>query len=145
MSAEFTLPQARIPVGWATVKGERIPVQIDMEWMLALSRLFGRSGGVSGDTSFFQYITQFFDQPLVDSASQEAIRAVDELRNELVSSRGDMQLLRALIDEQASALVQLRSIDDVRGRLDELESALAGVMPTVDFRGRIEQLEDRLQ
>lgn len=145
MNAEFTLPQARIPIGWVTVKGERIPVQIDTEWMLTLSRLFERSGGVSGDASFTQYITQFFDPPPIDSASQEAIRAVDELRNELASSRSDVQSLKSLIEEQATALAQLRSADDLRSRMDELETTLAGTRVPFDFRDRIEQIENRLQ
>lgn len=44
----LTLPTARIPIGWATIKGERVPVVIDIEWMRALITLVDRAGGVTG-------------------------------------------------------------------------------------------------
>lgn len=50
MTLPITLPQARIALGWATVEGKRIPVEINMEWMLALMRLVERTGGVTGET-----------------------------------------------------------------------------------------------
>jgi hypothetical protein len=117
----LSLPQARIPVGWATVGGQRIPVEIDMEWMRTLSGLLERSGGVSGSTSFSQYINQFFDAPPADPALQEAVRAVDELRHALESARTDSQALRSLIEDQAQALAELRTVAELRSRIEQLE------------------------
>ncbi len=47
-----TLPQARIPLGWVTVKGsdKPSPVTIDIEWMRAFVALLARVGGISGQT-----------------------------------------------------------------------------------------------
>lgn len=130
MAASISLPQARIPIGWAMVDGARIPVEIDMEWMLTLTRLFERSGGTSGGTSFNEYITQFFDAPGADPALQEAVRAVDDLRHELASSRSDVQTLRGLIEEQAETLAQTRTGDNWRSRVEELESLIEAGRPS---------------
>lgn len=46
MSAPLTLPQARIPLGWVMVSGQRAPVSIDIEWMRALIGMWQRMGGV---------------------------------------------------------------------------------------------------
>lgn len=48
MNPTITLPQGRIPLGWAMVQGQRIPVTIDAEWMQSLLALLDRSGGVAG-------------------------------------------------------------------------------------------------
>jgi hypothetical protein len=44
----LALPQARIPLGYAMVGGQRVPVEIDIEWMRALTVLVQRAGGTSG-------------------------------------------------------------------------------------------------
>lgn len=99
----LTLPQARIPLGWATVQGVRTPVEIDMEWMLAFIGLVNRTGGTSGDENFDQYINQF-DSPIIDNATHENKQAISELRNEIASSKQELKQLRTMIDECASEL-----------------------------------------
>ena len=44
----LAIPQARIPIGWAMFAGQRVPVEIDMEWMRAFVGLLDRGGGVIG-------------------------------------------------------------------------------------------------
>lgn len=140
----LSLPQARIPLGWAMFQGQRVPVEIDIEWMRALSGLLDRTGGVSGSTNFGEYINQFFDQPHGDPAAQEAIRGVDELRNALESARGEVQQLRGMLDDAVQELAALRSVQDLRARIDDLESQLADVKSPQDLRSRVEQIEERL-
>jgi hypothetical protein len=140
----LTLPQARIPLAWAVIDGVRTPVEIDMEWMRVFIELLDRTGGISGDTNFSEYLPQFFDAPHTDAAAAEATRAVSELRNELASSRSELQTIRSLIEEQAAALAEARSFSDWKSRIEEIESALAGVVITSDLRNRVEQIEDRL-
>jgi hypothetical protein len=106
------------------VDGSRVAVEIDQEWLRALTDLLIRTGGVSGDTSFDQYIPMFFDTPHTDATAREAITMIDELRNELASAKSEQQQLRSMLEDLAS---QLQS------------------NPTTDFRNRIEQIEDRLQ
>lgn len=98
MTLPVSIPQARIPIGYAMVQGVRVPVEVDVEWMLTFTRLLERAGGVSGDTNFNQFINQFFDAPLVDTGLQDAVRAIDELRNELSSARNDVSQLRGRIE-----------------------------------------------
>lgn len=121
--ATIALPQARIPLGWATVQGVKVPVEIDMEWMLALQGLLTRTGGTSGSTSFETYLPIFFDPPHTDNAGAEAVRAVDELRNELASTRAELQSLRGQIEENTAEL-QNRPVSDLRNRVEQIEDRL---------------------
>lgn len=125
MTLTITLPQARIALGWVVVQGKRLPVEIDMEWMLAFARLVDRTGGTSGDTNFSEYINQFFDAPPVDAGTREALRAVDELRNELASSRGDVQALRGLVEELTARIAEPPQTDQLRNRIESIEGRLA--------------------
>lgn len=52
----LTLPQARIQIGWATVRDrngerQRLPVEVDIEWMRFFAALTDRVGGITGGTS----------------------------------------------------------------------------------------------
>ena len=47
----LTLPQARIPLGWASVDGKRVPVEIDIEWMRSLTGFLDRVGGTFAPTN----------------------------------------------------------------------------------------------
>ena len=47
----LTLPQARIPLGWARVDGKRVPVEIDIEWMRSLTGFLDRVGGTFAPTN----------------------------------------------------------------------------------------------
>lgn len=125
MSLPITLPQGRIALGWVTLQGQRIPVEIEMEWMLSLSRLVERTGGTSGDTNFDEYINQFFDVPPTDAGAREALRAVDELRNEQESTRADLRALRGLIEELAASAAAPLQIDQLRNRIASIEDRLA--------------------
>lgn len=119
-----TLPQARIPLGYAVIAGVRTPVEIDIEWMRAFTDLV-KATSSDGGASLAELLPLFFATPPSDPVSQEAIRAVDELRNELASAKGDMRALRGQIDEQAAEIAALR--------------------PDASLRARVEQIEDRLQ
>jgi len=120
-----TLPQARIPLGWTTVNGQRTPVLIDIEWMRALLGILARTGGASGASSFEEYLPALLDSVASDPAAQEALRAVDELRNELASARNDQQTLRALLEDVLIAVADAHSIHDLRARVELIEDRLA--------------------
>ena len=148
MSTTITLPQARIALGWVVVQGVRHAVEIDMEWMLALARLVERTGGVSGDTNFSEYINQLYDTPPLDLGAREALRAVDELRNELYDTPpvdvGAREALTA-VDELRNELESTRSeVQVLRGLIDELAARIESSQQTDQLRNRIESIEDRL-
>ena len=122
MSSALTLPQARIPIGYATIQGQQVPILVNMDWMLAFAGLLSRSGGTSGATNFDQYINQFFDAPLASAESQQATRAIDELRNEIESTRCDLNRLRSDFEQWQN---ETRIPTDLRNRLETLEDRLA--------------------
>ena len=145
MTTALTLPQARIPIGNATIQGQQVPIFVTIDWMLAFAGLLSRSGGTSGDTSFEQYINQFYDLPPSDPALQESVRSIDELRQELASSRAELQSLRSLIDDQTVQLAQMRSTEDFRSLIQELLAEMPQIRFADDLRTRVEQIEGRLQ
>lgn len=118
-----TLPQARIPLGYAVIAGQRTPVEIDIEWMRAFTDLV-KSTSSDGGASLAELLPLFFSVPPSDPVSQEAIRAVDELRNELSSARSDTQALRAQIEDQASLIAEMRRDPDLRNRVEQIEGRL---------------------
>ena len=122
MTTALTLPQARIPIGTATIQGLQVPIFVTIDWMLAFAGLLSRSGGTSGDTSFEQYINQFYDAPLASTESQQATRAIEEMRNELESTRSDLNRLRGEFEQLQN---EPRMAADLRNRLDTLEDRLA--------------------
>ena len=122
MTTALTLPQARIPIGTATIQGQQVPIFVTIDWMLAFAGLLSRSGGTSGDTSFEQYINQFYDAPLASTESQQATRAIEEMRNELESTRSDLNRLRGEFEQLQN---EPRMAADLRNRLDTLEDRLA--------------------
>ena len=106
------LPQARIPLGYAMVSGQRVPVEIDAQWMRALLGLVDRSGGTTGSggtTSNVDEVMGLLMSLPQDLAAQEAMRAVDELRNELASARNDVQVFRAKVEELESQIASMRA------------------------------------
>lgn len=105
------------------VDGSRVAVEIDQEWLRALTDLLTRTGGVSGDTSFDQYIPMFFDTPHTDATAREAMTMIDELRNELSSARSEQQQLRSMLEELATQM-QSNPITDFRNRIEEIEGRL---------------------
>lgn len=124
MSAPLTLPQARIPLGWVMVGGQRAPVSIDIEWMRALLGMLDRTGGVTGSNGPEELATFRMEFAPSDPMTQEAMRAVDELRNELSSARTEIQSLRSQIEEVAAQLAEVRPYTDLTTRVTQIEERL---------------------
>jgi hypothetical protein len=123
MSKVVSFPQARIPLGWALVQGERVPVEIDQEWMRSFMALLDRTGGTSGDASFDQYIPMFFETPHTDATAHEAMGMIDELRNEFAMAKTEQQALRTMLDDLA-VLLQGGTSTDLRNRIEQIEDRL---------------------
>lgn len=88
--SSVTIPQARIPIGWAMVGGQRIPVEIDMEWMRAFAALIGNGGNGGASLELL----------LSNVMALEAHRAspngrIGELERQITELRDKMELLQA--------------------------------------------------
>lgn len=145
MTLPITLPQARIALGWVVVQDRRLPVEIDMEWMLAFARLVERTGGISGDSNFSEYINQFFDTPAADPSAREALRGIDELRNEQRSQDPQIHELVNVVDELRNELATSRAdTQALRGLIEELTGRIEAAPQDDQLRNRIETIEGRL-
>lgn len=125
MTTNFVMPRIDVPIG-RTV-GEL--VYFDANFLRSfLQKLSDRIGGdVALSNKELADIADQINADALDQRSdpiaQEALRAVDELRNEVASIRS--------------------AFDELRGLLGEHEARIAGIRTTSDMRSRLEQLEDR--
>lgn len=67
---------------------------------------------------------QFEEWPVTSLEAVEAKRGVEELRHELASTRGDMQVLRGMFEDLAAQLAAT-SQTDLRNRIELIEDRLA--------------------
>ena len=130
--ALLTQPQARIPIGYATVAGVRVPVEIDPEWMRYLVTLNDRAGGVSGVGTTELAIEAFEDagieeikattyamsdafgqlpgrqaDPLVDALGQVPVAFIEQLETvltELADTRAQVAELAKTIQDMKQGL-----------------------------------------
>ena len=54
--SSLLLPQGRIPIGTAMVGGQRVSVEVDMEWMRFFTVLTERAGGIVAPSNIVTYI-----------------------------------------------------------------------------------------
>lgn len=80
----LTKPQARIPVGWVTVAGQRLPVVIDLEWDRYLSTVTERAGGALGlsttdvDAGSYAAMQPLVFEPMTDGMHQPYALITDQ-------------------------------------------------------------------
>ncbi len=107
---------------------------ISREWFLFFNYLLQTVGGPSvapgGGIAPIENQMQFEEYAVSVPEATEALRAVDELRNELASSRSELQSLRTLIEDQISVQTEIRPINDMRNRMDEVEAMVGGLPAT---------------
>lgn len=109
----LTSPQARIPLGWAMVNGQKVPVLIDMEWARYLSVLNERAGGVTGPSTTDASVSSF-----EDAGVEETKSAVYDLWT-VLGMTAEINELRARVDE----LTKLQN-DQASGELSSIRAAV---------------------
>ena len=78
-------PQARIPLGFATISGVRVPVNIEIEWDRFFIGLFERVGGTGGlgttdvDAGYFAAIAPVIPPAVDDSMILQPMIAQGEM------------------------------------------------------------------
>ena len=54
--SSLLLPQGRIPLGFATINGQKVSVEIDQQWMRWATTLTERAGGIVAPNNIVTYI-----------------------------------------------------------------------------------------
>lgn len=70
----LNLPQARIPIGFAMVQGQRVPVEVDPEWMAYFTIATARMGGVVAPNNLYQSISSIIQTGSVFDDAEEGER-----------------------------------------------------------------------
>lgn len=129
MTSTITVPKSNIPIGSLTIAGVVYDVPQHPEFARFCYDLVKRVGGVTAQTNNdlsidIQTLDSEAQMPRSDPGAQEALRAVDELRNEFASLRSDCDSLRSQISDRDAELASLRAIADMRPRVEQLEDRL---------------------
>jgi len=95
----LTRPQGRIPIGYAMVGGQRVPVALDLEWDRYFQVLTERAGGVVGPTNIIQYIqTTVAPSVVLDSGGDESGDQIFIINNVAAASSGGASWTEVEID-----------------------------------------------
>lgn len=126
MSTTLTLPKSNVPIGTVAIGGVSYDVAQNAEFTRLFYDFFRRVGSTTAPTNndlsmHIETLDSEAQMPKSDPSAQEAIRAIDELRNQFSSLRSDCDNLRSQILERDAELVGLRSVFDLRSRVEQLE------------------------
>lgn len=129
MARTVTPPNASIPVGLIELDGQRIEVKQHPEFVRFFFDLFTRAGGVSALTNtelqtLAQSLIDAGAMPVSNPEAQEALRGVEDLRQQLSSLRGDNDRLRAEVEELRSLIEPAPSLWPLEFRVSQLEDRL---------------------
>lgn len=125
--ALLTQPQARTPIGWATVAGQRIAVEVEPEWMRYLFTLDERAGGVSGVS------TTELSEEAFDDAGVEEIKAIGYA---MADAAGQVPIGSFSGDALADAMSQIpvafiEQIENVLTELADTRAQVAELIKTI--------------
>ena len=102
---------------------------VSRDWYIFLSTILQAIGGQSVSpgqpTTPVDNQMQFEEYPLSVPDAQEALRAVDELRNELSSVRSNYAALQTAVEEVIQLLPASINIEPLRARIEAIEGRLA--------------------
>ena len=121
--SSVTQPRGGIPIASVTVSGQRYDCVTNAEFVRFFETLLRRIGGTVGMD--FAELLQLALEPISrDTGAQEALRAVDELRNELESVRATSAGLMARLDELLSQIEAQPNIQPLANRITQIEDRL---------------------
>jgi hypothetical protein len=129
MSRTITPPTARIPIGTVLINGRSVDVQQHPEFVRFFFDLFARVGSTA---ALSNTELEAMAQALLDAGPQatssveaaEAMRAVDEVRNEIDSLRSSNQRLVGLVEQLAAQIEQGPSLQPFEQRITQIEDRL---------------------
>jgi hypothetical protein len=107
---------------------------ITRDWYLLISSILQAIGGPAvvpgGGVAPIDNQMQFEEYAISVPDATEALRGVDELRNELSMLGGGLQALRISYEELMTALDGMRNVTDFRTRIDDIESLIEALRPS---------------
>ena len=127
------LPDANTPIAWVEIDGEKIPANIDFEWMRGFTQLLDRTGGTTSNTIPELNIAAFEDAGIPEQQAElfSVESAVGQLppMTQSVSAR-DLEDFRQLppVLPQLVADDLSDSVSELQARVDVLESAIRSLM-----------------
>lgn len=129
MSRSITPPMARIPIGVVTINGQQIEVRQHPEFVRFFFDLFNRVGSTDAlsNTELEAMAQALVDAGAVAASSteaQEALRGIEELRQELASLRGESDRLRAEIQALRDDMPVIPSFQPLESRVQQIEDRL---------------------
>ena len=121
--SSVTQPRSSIPIASVTIAGQRYECATNPEFVRFFEMLIRRIGGTVGMNT--DELLQLALEPISrDPSAQEALRAVDELRNELESVRATSTGLLARLDELLSQIEAQPNIQPLANRISQIEDRL---------------------
>lgn len=129
MSRTVTPPINSIPVGVFEMNGRRIEVKQHPEFVRFFFDLFARVGGTSAlnNVELEELAQALIDAGAVPDSSpeaQEALRGIEELRQEVASLRGQNDLLRAELAELRDQIPPTPNLRPLEFRVSQIEDRL---------------------
>jgi hypothetical protein len=121
--SSVTQPRGGIPIASVTVSGQRYDCLTNAEFVRFFETLLRRIGGTVG-MDFAELLQLALEPVSRDPSAQEALRAVDELRNELESVRATSAGLMARLDELLSQIEAPPNIQPLANRITQIEDRL---------------------
>ena len=79
--SSLLLPQGRIPIGFATVGGQRVPVEVDQQWMRYFTTLTERAGGVVAPSNIVNYISSTVAPSVVLDSGGDVDESITIIQN----------------------------------------------------------------
>ena len=114
--ANVTAPRNGIPIGWATVAGQRVAVEIHPEYLRYFEALMTRVGGVTGAGTDDLALSQFEDAgveehkhalfKLADAVAQSPIAVIDAIESDIGASVEELREQVAELTKAVEALQQ---------------------------------------
>ena len=121
--SSVTQPRGGIPIASVTVSGQRYDCVTNAEFVRFFETLLRRIGGTVG-MDFAELLQLALEPVSRDPSAQEALRAVDEFRNELESVRATSAGLMARLDELMSQIEAQPNIQPLANRITQIEDRL---------------------
>ena len=117
--ANVTFPRNGIPIGFVTVNGQRLAVDIHPEYLRAFNSILGRVGGVTGTGTNDLALSQFEDAG-IEETKANLYRLTDD-----VFQLPPMVVLPADDENQLPPVVSLPIQDDPVTGIEELRAQVA--------------------